>query len=145
MEHNLPDGNLPTPKKNKASHWPSQWAHKLALVALVVQVLMPLGNALAAEKFKQSGPISANTLALCTQFGIQIKSITPDNNNAPTAKTMWDCPICQLQIGGDTPKPLMVTFSIHMGNERAAEFGASDILASAHYQGPNQPRAPPAA
>jgi len=144
MEHNLPDDNLPTPKKNKGAYLPRQWAHKLALVALVVQVLMPLGNALAAEKFKQSGPISANTLALCTQFGIQIKSITPDDG-APNAKTMWDCPICQLQIGSDTPKPLMVTFSVNMGDERAVEFGASDILANGHCQGPNQPRAPPAA
>ena len=123
------------------------WSLRLALLALAIQVLMPLNMALAAKAANNSS--SDNTLELCTQFGIQLKSINlGDPGGAPinpaAAKTPWDCPICQLQIGADIPDPQI--FALKAGEFKKNKVGPapSGPPINALLKGPNPPRAPPA-
>ncbi|MDH3335401.1 MAG: hypothetical protein OEL50_02040 [Rhodospirillaceae bacterium] len=135
--------NMLTKKTNNKNAILRQWAYKLALVALAIQVLMPIANAVAMDKINESGNISPNSLVLCTQFGIQVKTITPDGNTKPGAKTVWDCPICQLQIGGDEPKPLAFAFIADTQEKCISSIGTDDLLVGDNCPRPNQPRAPP--
>ncbi|MDH5188472.1 MAG: hypothetical protein OEW37_05890, partial [Rhodospirillaceae bacterium] len=73
----------------------------------------------------------------------QIKSIAPDGK--PAAKNVWDCPICQLQLGSDTPKPLGFTLSLNTGEKIKIAPPVDDLLLGEHYLRPHQPRAPPKA
>lgn len=147
----MPANSAPTTKAKTKPSGLRLWALRLALVGLVFQALMPVTNALAAYNINKNGAVTGNAFVLCTQFGIQIKSIAPDGGpssqptGVPKAKSLWDCPICQLQLGSDTPKPLAFTFAANMGEKSNIAIPSGDLPTNAHCLRPNQPRAPPAA
>ena len=125
------------------------WAVRVALLALAIQILMPISQGLAA-----SNAISDGMLEFCTQFGVQLRSVDVAANPAgpPTAptttptttKASWDCPICLLQIGADAAKPQIFAFMADGLKQNNIEPAPSVLLADAYYKGPNPPRAPPA-
>lgn len=131
-----------TPTKPKTRQGVQLWALKIALLALAIQVLMPISMALAANN-----TASDRTLAFCTQFGIQLQSIDKDGNpvGSPMAKSTWGCPICQLQIGADTPKLQIFAFRVLSFEKSNVATAPDSVAVYKYYKDPNSPRAPPAA
>lgn len=116
-----------------------------------MQVFMPIGQGLAASTIGGNDGPGTNTFLLCTQYGIQLKTIAPDaapddvTEGRSTTKALWDCSICQLQMGVDTPKPQLFTFKIEIFEKYNVETAQDSIVAEIHITRPNPPRAPPAA
>ena len=136
--------HMPTKPKTRqrVSQGVRLWALKIALLALAIQVLMPISMA-----FATNNTASDRTLAFCTQFGIQLQSIDKDGNpvGSPTAKATWDCPICQLQIGADTPKVQIFAFALSSLEKSNVATVPDNMAVYKYYKDPNSPRAPPAA
>ncbi len=136
--------HMPTKPKNRQSirQGVRLWSLKIALLALAIQVLMPISMAFAANNTAFD-----RTLAFCTQFGIQLQSIDQDGNpvGPPTAKSTWECPICQLQIGADTPKAQIFTFAVLSLENNNVVTAPDSMAVYKYYKDPNSPRAPPAA
>ena len=122
-----------------------RWALKVAIFALAIQILMPITQSVAANNVV-SGAVSGNIIALCTQFGIQFKSIGPDGTpiNPLATKTAWDCPICQLQIGADTPKAQIFVLKTDGLEKNNTELAPNSVAVDTYHKDPNSPRAPPA-
>ena len=122
-----------------------RWALKVAIFALAIQILMPITQGVAASNVV-SGAVSGNVLALCTQFGIQFKSIGPDGTpiNPLATKTPWDCPICQLQIGADTPRAQIFVLKKGGLEKNNIEPASNSVVVGISHKDPNSPRAPPA-
>ena len=91
--------------------------------------------------------ISGNVLGLCTQFGIQSKFVDLGENpeGKQAAKAPWECPICQLQIGGDAPKTQVFAFAVFGLEKDNAGTNLNNVAVYKYYKDPNSPRAPPGA
>ena len=119
------------------------WAFRVALMALAMQVLMPISHSMAANNVDTKNTISSNTLSFCAPFGVNLQQDANLNEAPYTAKAPWDCPICQLQIGTDQPKAQIFSFKINGLEKGGIAPAPAYLLADTYYTGPHPPRAPP--
>ena len=76
----------------------SRWASTLALFALYMQILLPLGQAVSVGQDENGFPIP---LVICTLYGVDVLDVKPGEEapDKPTSHT--SCPVCTvLSIGG---------------------------------------------
>jgi hypothetical protein len=79
-----------------------RWASVLALFALYMQVLIPLGQAVSVGEDENGFPIP---LIICTPYGIEVLKAKP-GEEAPDKQTSHTaCPVCTvLSMGGVLPQ-----------------------------------------
>jgi hypothetical protein len=78
----------------------SAWAVGLALFSLFLQVLIPLGQALAASFLAESG--YSNQIWICTHYGFKLAPNNPDGKAPPAQGGNVDCPACMAYAIGMT-------------------------------------------
>ncbi|MCK5444299.1 MAG: DUF2946 domain-containing protein [Rhodospirillaceae bacterium] len=126
-------------------------AARVALLAIVLQVLMPLGQGMAqAAAFDRGPDASSGVVVICTQFGMELRIIHDDGNaagNGTQTQMTWDCPVCQLQIGANVLSAPEQAIRLQVfPNAQPTQFAQIRIIVpTALSAKPNAPRAPPKA
>lgn len=69
----------------------SWWATVLALIALHIKILIPLGQAIPLGQDENGSPVS---LVICSLYGTQIVNIRPGEETPSKPDSRQTCPVC---------------------------------------------------
>ncbi len=122
------------------------WTARIALLALMVQVLMPLTHALAANEADGPGRASQSLMVVCTASGVKLIAVPAlgDEQPKPTGMLALECPLCLSQLSALAslpPAPLATQQQIADTPSVAVQVAR---LPRAWKSRPNLARAPPA-